>query len=138
MGKRRSSRELALKFLYQRELNQGILEEQMKEFWERNPCQEDIQQFTWELVETTFAHNEEIDGLLGKCSDNWSLSRMAVIDRNLLRLAACEIMFNKNVPAKAVIDEAVEIAKKYGCGDSSSFINGVLDRLTKEISCPPL
>ncbi len=137
MGKRRSSRELALKFLYQRELNQGILEEQLYDFWERNPCQEDIQEFAEELVATVFDNNEQIDELLEKCSDNWSLSRMAIIDRNLLRLAASEIIFNKNVPAKAVIDEAVEIAKKYGAEDSSSFINGVLDRITKEILCPP-
>ena len=137
MGKRRSSRELALKFLYQRELNQGILEEQLSDFWERNPCQEDIQEFAEELVATVFDNNEQIDELLEKCSDNWSLSRMAIIDRNLLRLAASEIIFNKNVPAKAVIDEAVEIAKKYGAEDSSSFINGVLDRITKEILCPP-
>ena len=137
MGKRRSSRELAMKFLYQRELNDGIVEQQMEEFWERNPCQNEIQQFTEELLQTVFKNKKQIDEVLDKASDNWSLSRMAIIDRNLLRLAACEIMFNKNVPAKAVIDEAIEIAKKYGCGDSSSFINGVLDRINKEISCAP-
>ena len=124
-----------MKFLYQRELNDGIIEQQMEDFWERNPCQNEIQQFTEQLVQTVFDKKEQIDELLKKCSDNWSLSRMAIIDRNLLRLAACEIMFNKDVPAKAVIDEAIEIAKKYGSSDSSSFINGVLDRISKEISC---
>lgn len=137
MGKRRSSRELALKFLYQIELNKGIPEEQMKEFWERNPCQDDIREFTEDLIDTVSEHNDEIDEALEKCSDNWSLSRMAVIDRNLLRLAACEILFKKNTPVKAVINEAVEIAKKYGCGDSASFINGVLDRISKEALCRP-
>lgn len=138
MGKRRSSRELALKFLYLIELNKGIPEEQMKEFWERNPCQDDIREFTEDLIKTFSENKDEIDGALEKCSDNWSLSRMAVIDRNLLRLAVCEILFKKNVPVNAVINEAVEIAKKYGCGDSSSFINGVLDRIVKEASCRPL
>ena len=138
MGKRRSSRELALKFLYQIELNKGIPEEQMKEFWERNPCQDDIQEFTEDLIKTFSENKDEIDGLLEKCSDNWSLARMAVIDRNLLRLAVCELLFKKNVPVKAVIDEAVEIAKKYGCGDSASFVNGVLDRIAKEAPCRPL
>ena len=124
-----------MKFLYQRELNDGIVEQQMEDFWKRNPCQNEIQQFTEQLVQTVFDKKEQIDELLKKCSDNWSLSRMAIIDRNLLRLAACEIMFNKDIPAKAVIDEAIEIAKKYGSSDSSSFINGVLDRISKEISC---
>ena len=136
MGKRRSSRELALKILYQKEMNQGALDEQIKEFWERNPCQEDIQDFTEELVAYVSDNNEQIDKLLGKCSDNWSLSRMAVIDRNILRLAASEMMFNKDVPIKAVIDEAVEIAKKYGSADSASFVNGVLDRIARETPCP--
>ena len=135
MGKRRSSRELAMKFLYQSELNEGLVVQQMEDFWERNPCQDEIQQFTEQLVQTVLDKKEQIDELLGKCSDNWSISRMAIIDRNLLRLAACEIMFNKNIPAKAVIDEAIEIAKKYGSSDSASFINGVLDRINKEISC---
>ena len=68
-----------------------------------------------------------------KYSDNWTLSRMTVIDRNLLRMAASELMYSKSVPPKVVIDEAVEIAKKFGSEDSPNFINGVLDRFLKEL-----
>lgn len=132
MGKRRSSRELAMRFLYQAELNPANLKEQMKEFWERNPCQDDIQAFTEELVDKIFSSKEEIDALLEKYSENWPLARMAVIDRNLLRLATCEILYFKNVPPKVAINEAVEISKKYGSVDSPNFINGILDRVMKE------
>lgn len=142
MGKRRSSRELALKFLYQVELNPRDMAEQMKEFWERNPCQEDIAMFTEELVETIFHKKNEIDELLGKYSKNWPLPRMAAIDRNLLRLATCEILYYKNIPPKVAIDEAVEIAKKYGSADSPNFINGILDRVMREmedeLTSPPI
>ncbi len=142
MGKRRSSRELAMRFLYQAELNPRNPKEQMKEFWERNPCQEDIKAFTEDLVEKIFAKKEEIDALLEKYSENWPLSRMAVIDRNLLRLATCEILYYKNVPPKVAIDEAVEISKKYGSVESPNFINGILDRIMKEredeLTSPPI
>jgi len=142
MGKRRSSRELAMRFLYQVELNPRNPKEQMKEFWERNPCQEDIQAFTEELVDKIFSKKEEIDALLETYSENWPLSRMAVIDRNLLRLATCEILYYKNVPPKVAIDEAVEISKKYGSDESPNFINGILDRVMKEkedeLTSPPI
>ena len=68
-----------------------------------------------------------------KYSDNWTLSRMSVIDRNVLRIAASELMYSKTVPPKVAIDEAVEISKKYGTEDSPNFINGVLDRILKEL-----
>ncbi len=142
MGKRRSSRELAMRFLYQAELNPRNLKEQMKDFWERNPCQEDIEVFTEDLVHKIFSKKEEIDALLEKYSENWPLSRMAVIDRNLLRLATCEILYYKNVPPKVAIDEAVEISKKYGSVESPNFINGILDRIMKEreeeLTSPPI
>jgi len=132
MGKRRFSRELAVRFLYLVDMNEGVLDEQLEQFWERNACQPEIKLYAEELLHIILKNKEAIDTLLEKYSDNWSLSRMAVIDRNLLRLATCEILYGKSVPPKVAIDEAVEIAKKYGSEDSPNFINGILDRVLKE------
>lgn len=124
---------MVIQFLYLTEMNEGEIENQLKSFWESNSCQEDVQSFTEEILNNIFDHKKEIDTLLEKYSDNWTLSRMTVIDRNLLRMAASELMFSKTVPPKVVIDEALEIAKKFGSEDSPNFINGVLDRILKEI-----
>ena len=133
MGNRRLSRELVIQFLYLSEMNEGELDTQLKSFWESNSCQEDVRSFTEDILSDIFDHKKEIDARLEKYSDNWTLSRMAVIDRNLLRMAASELMYSKTVPPKVAIDEAVEIAKKFGTEDSSNFINGILDRILKEL-----
>ncbi|HJO56935.1 MAG: transcription antitermination factor NusB [Nitrospinaceae bacterium] len=133
MGKRRSSRELALKFLYQSELNEGNVDEQMESFMERNSSKDEIDVFMKELVEAVIKHKKEIDEIVQKFSDNWVLDRMTVIDRNILRIGTCELLFNFSTPPKVAINEAVDIAKKYGNEDSPEFINGILDKIYKEI-----
>ena len=133
MGKRRSSRELVLKFLYQFELNGGDLDEQIKLFLERNSSQEDVTNFMKELVVSLIDKMEEIDEIIQKFSDHWILDRMTVIDRNILRMGACELLFNFSTPPKVVINEAIDIAKKYGNEDSPEFINGILDKVYNEI-----
>ena len=133
MGKRRSSRELALKFLYQFELNEGDLDEQIKLFLERNSSHEDVESFMKELVVSLIDKIEEIDEIIQKFSDHWILDRMTVIDRNILRMGACELLFNFSTPPKVVINEAIDIAKKYGNEDSPEFINGILDKVYNEI-----
>ena len=134
MGNRRFSRELVIQFLYLSEMNEGETEDQLESFWKNNACKEkSVQSFTEDILSNIFDHKKEIDALLEKYSDNWTLSRMTVIDRNLLRMAASELMYSKNVPPKVVIDEAVEIAKRFGSEDSPNFINGVLDRILKEM-----
>ena len=133
MGKRRSSRELALKFLYQFELNKGDLNEQIKLFLERNSSQEGVENFMKELVVSLIDKMEEVDGVIQKFSDHWVLDRMTVIDRNILRIGTCELLFNFPTPPKVVINEAIEIAKKYGNEDSPEFINGILDKVFNEI-----
>ena len=129
MGKRRSSRELALKFLYQFELNEGDLDEQIKLFLERNSSQEGVENFMKELVVSLINKREEIDEIIQKYSDHWVLDRMTVIDRNILRIGTCELLFNFSTPPKVVINEAIDIAKKYGNEDSPEFINGILDKV---------
>ena len=133
MGKRRSSRELALKFLYQSELNAGNIDEQMKLFLERNSSQGEVEAFMKELVISILKQMKEIDKIIQKFSDNWMLDRMTVIDRNILRMGTCELLFNFSTPPKVAINEAVDIAKKYGNEDSPEFINGILDKIYKEI-----
>ena len=133
MGKRRSSRELALKFLYQFELNEGDLDEQIKLFLERNSSQEGVENFMKELVMSLVSKMKEVDEIIQKYSDNWILDRMTVIDRNILRIGACELLFNFSTPPKVVINEAIDIAKKYGNEDSPEFINGILDKVYNEI-----
>ena len=133
MGKRRSSRELALKFLYQFELNEGDLDEQIILFLKRNPSQKDVESFMKDLVVSLIDKMKEIDETIQKYSDHWVLNRMAVIDRNILRIGTFELLFSLSTPPKVVINEAIDIAKKYGNEDSPQFINGILDRVYKEI-----
>ena len=132
MGKRRSSRELALKFLYQYELNAGNIDEQVRLFLERNSLQYEVEVFMKELVIAILKQMKEIDAIIQKFSDNWVIDRMAIIDRNILRMGTCELMFNFSTPPKVAINEAVDIAKKYGNEDSPEFINGILDKVYKE------
>lgn len=132
MGKRRVARELALKFLYQSEFNPDDLETQIAQFCERSDTQTEINEFMKVLVEKVFAQAEEVDVLLNKFSDHWALERMSMVDRNILRLGICELVFTTATPPKVVINEAVEIAKKFGTEDSPDFINGILDKVFKE------
>ena len=133
MGKRRVARELALKFLYQSEFNRDDLETQLAQFSDRSDTQTEIIEFMRLLVVKVFAHGEEVDVLLKKFSDHWALDRMSMVDRNILRLGICELAFTTATPPKVVINEAVEIAKKFGTEGSPDFINGILDKVFKEV-----
>ena len=82
-----------------------------------------------ELVAGVASHQEELDALIVRFSEHWRLERMTVVDRNLLRLAAYELLYQAKVPPKVVINEAVEMAKRYGSEDSGAFINGILDQI---------
>jgi N utilization substance protein B len=134
MGKRRFSRELALKFLYQLEFNETGFKDQMDSFEDRLSCQEEVKDFMEELVTKVVENMKEIDLTLKKYSEHWALDRMTVIDRNILRLGVCELTHSQTIPPKVVINEAVEIAKKYGSEESPDFINGILDKIYKEMN----
>ena len=133
-GKRRKAREVALQFLYQLEQNAasdpGPYE---AEFWERHPVDDDTREFASSLVRGAKRHQGEIDKRIISSTEHWDLDRMAVVDRNLLRLAVYELLFEPGVPGKVAINEAIEIAKKFGTAESSRFINGVLDRIHREL-----
>src|SRR5205814_9874572 len=92
----------------------------------------DVRRFSLELFDGVVSHLEEIDQKLSAAAENWRLARMATVDRNLLRLGAFEILFQKETPSAVALDEAIELARRFGSADSSSFVNGVLDRLRRE------
>jgi len=132
MGKRRAARELALKFLYQTEFNSNSPDSELSSFCERANVSEEIQNFTQTLIKNIFFHKKEVDRLLKKISANWVPDRMAMIDKNILRLGICELLFDSTTPPKVAINEAVEIAKKFGTEESPDFINGILDKVYKD------
>lgn len=133
--KRRRSREYALQILFQLELSGGELNEEMlREFWEGNEEPEDVKAFTRDIVRDTLENLDAIDDIIKKAAEHWSVERMAVIDRNILRAAAYELFYRPDIPNTVVINEAIEIAKKYSTQESASFINGILDKLAHQAS----
>ena len=132
MGKRREARELALKFLYQTEFNSENPNLELDSFFVRLNTAKEVKSFTQALIKNFLMHQKEVDGLLKKISSNWTQDRMAVIDRNILRLGVSELLFDSTTPPKVVINEAIEIAKKFGTDESPDFINGVLDKIFKD------
>ena len=137
MGKRRTARELALKFLYQTEFNSNGPDSELNSFCDRANVSEEVQNFTQALIKNILFHKKEVDELLEKISANWAPDRMAVIDKNILRLGICELLFDPTTPPKVVINEAVEIAKKFGTEESPDFINGILDKVYKDSKVAP-
>ena len=105
---------------------------ELDEFWSDKKENREIREFAEELVKGTLEKLEDIDALIEKLAENWILGRMAAVDRNILRLAAFEILYRKDIPSAVTINEALEIAKKYSSSESAPFLNGVLDRLAKE------
>lgn len=134
MGTRRQSRELALQLLYQCEHSRVDLETMQKDFESWQKADDGVRRFADELLRGTLENREEIDAYLEKQTAHWKLERLAVVDRNILRLAMFELLFSQDTPPAVVIDEAIEIAKKFGAEESAGFVNGVLDGFLKKRS----
>jgi N utilization substance protein B len=132
MRSRTKSREYALQMLYEADIRHAAHEPIVEEFWQHHDATGEIKTFANQLVSGTLAHRGEIDPLIAKHADNWDLSRMAVIDRNILRLGVFELLHLEDVPAKVCINEAIELAKRFGDADSGKFINGILDAIHKK------
>jgi transcription antitermination factor NusB len=132
MRKRTLARETTLKILYQAEIIRRPINLAFDHFWaEKEEKDQLIYEFSKRLTEGVQAHLEEIDEKVSKYATNWQLKRMAVIDRNILRMGTYELLYANDIPPKVTINEAVELAKKYGDMESSKFVNGVLDKLHK-------
>lgn len=133
MGKRRKAREGALQILFQLEFDNSQPEETLKQFWISQKSSAETKGYTQQLINGITAHQEEIDRTIQSGSENWRVSRMPIVDRNILRMAVFELFYEKSLAPAIVINEAIEIAKKFGSDKSSPFINGVLDGLLKKM-----
>ena len=132
MGSRRSARELALQMLFQRGFHQDS-QDSREGFVSFGQAQKtEVTAYAEQLVAGVLEHLTSIDGLIEKHAQHWSLERIAPVDRSILRFSICELLYFKEVPSKVVIDEAIEVAKKYGNEDSGAFINGILDQILRQ------
>jgi len=133
LGKRRKSRESALKVLYQRDITQqkdaARILTQYQDHFEHEGEKDD---FAESLVLGVLAHEKEIDALIVRYSKNWRLDRMTIIDRNILRIAIFELLHCEEIPPKVTLNEAIDLGKRFGSEESGSFINGILDRIQNE------
>ena len=121
MGRRRRARESALQMLFQVDLTGEPVEEVFRQFWRGQNAEAEVRSFAELLVRGVLDHREDLDVTVGKSAENWRVDRMAVVDRNVLRLAVYEILFHAETPPAVVIDEAMEVAKKYGGAESGSL-----------------
>lgn len=134
MGSRREAREWAVQLLFQLDYNPGELDPAFKAFWsERAEAKPKSRVFVEELVRGVVENRPRIDEMIQKTAQNWQLSRMAGVDRNIIRLAIFEMLYKPEIPPAVSINEAVEIAKGMGDVGSPRFVNGILDRLRKEL-----
>ncbi|GJL66520.1 MAG: hypothetical protein NPIRA05_14910 [Nitrospirales bacterium] len=125
---RRAARQLALQFLFQNEFQQRS-SHSLDKFWEDHESAPEVQLFATQVVEGVFAHQKELDTLINDYAVEWTLSRMPVVDRNILRCAIFELFWLPEVPAKVTINEALELAKRFADEESKRFLNGILDRI---------
>jgi N utilization substance protein B len=146
-GIRRRGRELALKIIYSLHEEEGPPEKLLQDFWENfrfnddllgealdefaGPVQGEARRFAEGLVFGVAGELERIDRTIEEFSTNWSLERMARVDLALLRLATFELLFRPEVPASVVINEAIEIGKRYGTKETPAFVNGILDKISR-------
>jgi N utilization substance protein B len=133
MTRRSRAREVALQLLYQHDLNPGVAQPAIRTFVSDRLRDPGVEPFTLALYEGVLAHQPDIDRHISQAAENWRLARMAVIDRNVLRLGAWELLFTPETPPAAVLNEAIELARSYGSVESPSFVNGVLDKLRQRL-----
>ncbi len=132
MRKRTQARECALQILYQSDIRKEQPEKLFLDFWRDNEVGAEVSDFASSLVLGTLKNLKKIDETITCYASNWKLNRMAVIDRNVLRLATYELLFCDDIPQKVSINEAVDLAKKFGDTESGKFVNGILDKISKE------
>jgi N utilization substance protein B len=132
MGLRRKAREAALQLLYQLEFKASDPEAAPRKFWAARRAPGAEREYADHLFRSVLGRQAEIDGLIQSVSKNWRVDRMPLVDRNVLRIAALELVQEKTAPA-VVIDEAIEIARKFSSAESAAFVNGILDALSRKM-----
>ncbi|MGQ9652520.1 MAG: transcription antitermination factor NusB [Thermodesulfobacteriota bacterium] len=129
MGHRHKARVLALQVLYQIDLTGDPMEESMALLCNGSDAPPDVRSFARDLVRGVRENMSEIDRLIRISSEHWRVERMAIVDRNILRLAVYELLFRPEVPSRVAMDEAIDLGKEFGTAESGAFINGVLDHI---------
>jgi N utilization substance protein B len=132
MGKRSTARRLAMQILFSADLGQGEIEPAAKSVLSEDEYIEDTRVFALKLARGVWQNKNEIDAIISRQTIGWPLDRMSTVDRNILRLAIYELNYQNETPASVVINEAVELSKKFGTEESPKFINGILGALTKK------
>ncbi len=133
MGARTRARESALQALFFMDLHEEMTEEMLDRFCDNYTPPARGMQFFFELVRGIFAEQERIDRIIETCSDNWKVSRMAYVDRNVLRIGIYEMLYRPDIPDKVAINEAINLGKKYGTEETGAFVNGILDRVREGV-----
>jgi N utilization substance protein B len=133
MGSRRKAREYALQMLFQWDITHDSIDQIASTFFEDQEEDRTVEDFARQLVIRTVEHIEKIDELIQRHAEHWRLDRMATVDRNLLRLAIQEFLVDKETPKTVVVNEAIEIARRYSTQESPQFINGILDSIKREL-----
>src|SRR6185436_20708842 len=128
MGSRHQARERALQILFQYDIH-GKPGLWLDVFWKENKSTDEVKAFAERLVAGVLSKRKELDGLIGKYATNWKVSRMPIVDRNILRAGLYELLWMDDVPAKVTVNEAIELAKSFGDDDASKFVNGILDKV---------
>jgi N utilization substance protein B len=131
MGARRKARELALQMLFQYDMSGNAPDMVIATFEDLEKSKPNTREFATKIFRGTIEHMDKIDEMIQAQADNWRLSRMAVVDRNIIRMSIYEFLHEDDTPKLVIIDEAIEIAKKFGTDKSSQFINGILDGILK-------
>jgi N utilization substance protein B len=130
--KRRRAREYVLQILFQLEITGSQLSDDvLNEFWKGKDEAQEVKEFTQSIVRGALEHIVSLDEIIKNAAEHWALNRMAVVDKNILRAAAYELVYRTDIPASVTINEALEIAKKYSTEESASFLNGILDKIAK-------
>lgn len=137
MATRRLSREFAVQILYQTDLNPEPVEMAFSGFWAERPCDAKTRGFTESLVRGVLENREALDGLISERATNWDINRITAVDKNVLRVAIYEMLHCPEIPPVVSINEAVDIAKKFGAEESGRFLNGILDSFLKKLPRPP-
>jgi N utilization substance protein B len=134
MGARRRARECALQMLFSYDVTHSSVEELTETYWgEMAEAAEDVRVFANELVVGTISHLDEIDELIRLRTEHWRITRMAIVDRNLLRLAIFEFLHQPTTPMTVAINEALEIARRFSTHEATQFINGILDAIKRDV-----
>jgi len=138
MGARRKARECALQMLFQYDVAHPSVDELVETYWgEMAEAADDVREFATGLAIGAIAHLAEIDERIRQRTEHWRISRMAVVDRNLLRLAVYEFLYQPSTPRTVAINEALEIARRFSTHEATQFINGILDAIKRDLEAQP-